>query len=269
MGCLILARVARLDIALAFLAGHAALLLFRAWRLGDPLAIPLHQMQSGGLLIFALFMLTDPRSTPDGRAARLLFGAAVAIAAHLLLFHGQLREGVFFALILVSCATPLLDRLLPGPRFVWAAPTKENRTAMTSSATTPLARVLSLALAASVGFGQTAGAFCGFYVATTDTPLTNKASRVVLAHDGDTTQVTMASDVGGDPKRFGLVIPVPTVIKREMVKIVRAETVQHLVDYTKPRLVQYHDEDPCAPPPPPPMPMMAAPIVQMAPVAAR
>ena len=57
----------------------------------------------------------------------------------------------------------------------------------------------------------------------------------------------MASDVLGDPKQFGLVIPVPTVIKREQVKIVRAETVQHLADYTKPRLVQYYDEDPCPP----------------------
>ena len=137
----------------------------------------------------------------------------------------------------------------------------------------PLSRVLSLSLAASVAFSQTGAAFCGFYVATTDTPLVNKASRVVLAHDGNTTLVTMASDVSGDPKQFGLVIPVPTVIKREQVKIVRAETVQHLVDYTKPRLVQYHDADPCPPtrfwdmlrsagPPPPPMsapaPMTAA-----------
>ena len=128
MGALILTRVARLDIALAFLASHAALLLLRAWTLGDPPAIPLHQMQSGSLVIFALFMLTDPRSTPDSRAGRLLFAPAVAVAAHLLLFHAQIREGVFFALILVSCATPLLDRLLPGPRFAWAATTKGNRT---------------------------------------------------------------------------------------------------------------------------------------------
>ena len=122
----------------------------------------------------------------------------------------------------------------------------------------PVTRVLSLALAASVAFSQTGAAFCGFYVATTDTPLINKTSRVVLAHDGNTTLVTMASDVAGDPKQFGLVIPVPTVIKREQVKIVRAETVQHLVDYTKPRLVQYYDPDPCRPPMPMAMPAPTA-----------
>ena len=119
MGCLILSRVARLDIAFAFLSCHAALLLFRAWSLGDPLAIPLHQVQSGALLIFALFMLTDPRSTPDSRTGRLLFGAATAGTGHVLLFRFQIREGLLFALIMVSCATPLIDRLWPGTRFAW------------------------------------------------------------------------------------------------------------------------------------------------------
>jgi hypothetical protein len=123
----------------------------------------------------------------------------------------------------------------------------------------PLTRVLTVALAGVLTFAQTAAAFCGFYVATTDSPLINKASRVVLAHDGDTTLVTMASDVVGDPKQFGLVIPVPTVIKREQVKIVQAEIVQHLADYTKPRLVQYYDTDPCHPPPPYPLPAAAMP----------
>ena len=125
----------------------------------------------------------------------------------------------------------------------------------------PFTRILAVALAGVLAFAQTAAAFCGFYVATTDSPLINKASRVVLAHDGDTTLVTMASDVAGDPKQFGLVIPVPTVIKREQVKIVQAEIVQHLADYTKPRLVQYHDEDPCQPPRPVALP---APALAMA-----
>jgi Na+-translocating ferredoxin:NAD+ oxidoreductase RnfD subunit len=119
MGCLILSRVARLDIACAFLSSFTVLLLFRAWSLGDPLAIPLHQVQSGALLIFALFMLTDPRSTPDSRTGRLTFGAATAGAAYLLLFRFQVREGLLYALILVSCTTPLIDRLWPGLRFAW------------------------------------------------------------------------------------------------------------------------------------------------------
>ena len=120
-------------------------------------------------------------------------------------------------------------------------------------------RFLSLILAGLFTFASTGWAFCGFYVATSDEPLTNRASRVVLVHDGRHTMVTMASDVHGDPKEFALVIPVPTVIQRAQVRIVKPETVEHLADYTKPRLVQYLDADPCDPPPPPspPAPPMA------------
>ena len=116
---------------------------------------------------------------------------------------------------------------------------------------------MSYSVAASPAFSKTASAFCVFYVSSSDSPLVNKASRVVLAYDGSTTRVTMASDVHGDPKQFGLVIPVPTVIKKEQVKILNPALVQHLADYTKPRLVQYFDEDPCAPIRMP-MPMMSA-----------
>jgi hypothetical protein len=123
-------------------------------------------------------------------------------------------------------------------------------------------RVLCAAVAAVMAFGSSAWAFCGFYVATEDQPLVNRASRVVLLHEGGHTVVTMASDVHGDPKQFALVIPVPTVIRREQVRIVKPEIVEHLADYTKPRLVKYFDDDPCAPPRPL-MPTMAMPIPSM------
>jgi hypothetical protein len=109
-------------------------------------------------------------------------------------------------------------------------------------------RFLALVLALIFAYGSSAWAFCGFYVATADQPLVNKASRVVLLHENGHTVVTMASDVHGDPRQFGLVIPVPTVIHREQVRIVKPEIVEHLADYSKPRLVQYFDPDPCAPP---------------------
>jgi hypothetical protein len=113
-------------------------------------------------------------------------------------------------------------------------------------------RILPLTVALATAFAQTSWAFCGFYVATSDQPLVNRASRVVLAHTADHTMVTMASDVVGDPEQFAIVIPVPTVITKEQVQLVRPETVEHLAEFTKPRLVEYYDADPCAPPLPPP-----------------
>jgi len=98
--------------------------------------------------------------------------------------------------------------------------------------------------------GQTlpAAAFCGFYVAKADSKLFNKSSKVVLTRDGDTTAITMASDYEGSPKEFAVVIPVPTFIERKQIGVVDMKTIDHLDAYTAPRLVEYHDEDPCNPP---------------------
>jgi hypothetical protein len=92
-----------------------------------------------------------------------------------------------------------------------------------------------------------AAAFCGFYVAKADSKLFNKSSKVVLARDGDTTAITMASDYEGEPKEFAVVIPVPTFIERKQIGVVEMKTIDHLDAFTAPRLVEYHDPDPCAP----------------------
>ena len=79
---LVLQAAQRSDIALFFLGSHGALLVARAVWLGDPLAVPLHQLQSGSLLIFAFFMISDPRTAPDSRLGRLLFAVSVAALGH-------------------------------------------------------------------------------------------------------------------------------------------------------------------------------------------
>lgn len=112
-------------------------------------------------------------------------------------------------------------------------------------------RQLALALALLLAATDAARAFCGFYVARANSALFNKASKVVLAHHGEQTVLTMASDVKGDPKEFAIVIPVPTVIQRDQIRVVEPARIDHLDAYTAPRLVEYHDQDPCRPPPPP------------------
>jgi hypothetical protein len=114
------------------------------------------------------------------------------------------------------------------------------------------ARLRSTAAAAAIlaqFVAQTnpAAAFCGFYVAKADAKLFNKSSKVVLTRDGDTTAVTMASDYEGEPKEFAVVIPVPTFIERKQIGVVDMKTIDHLDAYSAPRLVEYHDDDPCSP----------------------
>lgn len=118
-GVLVLSRASRLDTALTFFGVYAGLLLARSLVLEDPLSIPLHQLQSGALLLFATFMITDPRSTPDTRIGRMMFAWTVAVLSYELQFGLQIREGLFYALILAAPLTPLIDRWRPARRFYW------------------------------------------------------------------------------------------------------------------------------------------------------
>jgi enediyne biosynthesis protein E5 len=122
LAILVLSRSTRIDTAVGFLAAYGGLLLGRCLVLGDPLHIPLHQMQSGALLLFAMFMITDPRTTPDDRLGRLLFVAIVAAVAYELQFGWQIREGLFYALILAAPLVLLIDLWRPAMRFRWINP---------------------------------------------------------------------------------------------------------------------------------------------------
>ena len=69
------------DVTLAFLAFYCGLIFGRSLWLGEPMTIPLHRLESGALLLFAFFMISDPKTTPDSRAGRVLFAALVALGA--------------------------------------------------------------------------------------------------------------------------------------------------------------------------------------------
>jgi enediyne biosynthesis protein E5 len=118
-GGLVVHRALRSDVTYAFLAAYGGLLAWRTLTLGDPWTIPLHQMESGALILFAFFMISDPRTTPSSRMGRVLFGAAVAFVAHFITFRLFRTNGLLWALAALSPTVPLLDLLLPGPRFVW------------------------------------------------------------------------------------------------------------------------------------------------------
>src|SRR3954463_9927498 len=96
-----------------------------------------------------------------------------------------------------------------------------------------------------------AHAFCGFYVAKGDTKLFNRASQVVIVRDQDRTVMTMANDFQGSARDFAVVIPVPTKIERGQIHVAEKALIDHLDAYSSPRLVEYFDPDPCAPPPAP------------------
>ena len=96
-----------------------------------------------------------------------------------------------------------------------------------------------------LGLSSQLQAFCGFYVAKADTGLFNQSSQVVYVRDDNKNVVTMASDYQGKARDFAMVIPVPTILKRKQIHVTNHAVIKHLDDYTAPRLVEYHDDDPC------------------------
>jgi hypothetical protein len=102
-----------------------------------------------------------------------------------------------------------------------------------------------IAICAVLSLSLEAAAFCGFYVAKADAKLFNEASQVVLVRDGDRTVLTMANDYKGALKEFAIVVPVPTVLKKDQIHVANQALIDHLDAYTAPRLVEYFDENPC------------------------
>jgi hypothetical protein len=242
-GLMVVTRAARADVTVAFMAAWAGLLVARSISLNEPMTIPLHRLEGGAFLLFSFFMISDPKTTPDSRAGRVIFATLVALGAAYVQFKLFRTNGFVWALACASPLVPLIDWLIPAQRYDWATSLHTRRTSMTRFSIRTAAAIAVLAASAAPAF-----AFCGFYVSKADSKLFNKASQVVLVRDGDRTIVTMASDFKGDPKEFAMVVPVPTAIERGQINVGDKALVEHLDAFTAPRLVEYYDANPCAVP---------------------
>jgi len=92
-----------------------------------------------------------------------------------------------------------------------------------------------------------ADAFCGFYVAGADEKLFNNATMVVLMREGTRTVLSMQNNYQGPPENFAMVVPVPVVLQKENVKTLPMEVFDKVDKLASPRLVEYWEQDPCAP----------------------
>ncbi|MEM7793934.1 MAG: RnfABCDGE type electron transport complex subunit D [Cyanobacteria bacterium P01_C01_bin.118] len=128
-GGMVLKRVGRWDTTGMFLASYALLEAVRNLYLGWTWDVWSHRMMSGSLLLFALFMVTDPRSIPNARPARLIWALAIAVLTFVLRNQFYLSTAVFWALFLLAPLTIVLDKLWESPRFEWK---KKDTLALTS-----------------------------------------------------------------------------------------------------------------------------------------
>ena len=72
--------------------------------------VPLQHVFSGGLVLAAFFIATDPVSGCASVRGRLIFGAGVGILTLVIRRWGGYPDGVAFAVLLMNMAAPLIDR---------------------------------------------------------------------------------------------------------------------------------------------------------------
>lgn len=76
----------------------------------DRFPTPLFSVFSGGLLLGAIYMATDPVTSPVTPRGAWIFGIGVGVLVILIRVFGGLPEGVMYAILLMNAATPLIDR---------------------------------------------------------------------------------------------------------------------------------------------------------------
>ncbi|MBD2122771.1 RnfABCDGE type electron transport complex subunit D [Trichocoleus sp. FACHB-262] len=125
-GGLVLQRVGRWDTSAAFLGTYAGLEAYRNFWLGWTWDVYWHRLMSGSLLLFALFMITDPRSIPNARIGRLVWSVAIAAVTFVLRNQFFIPTAVFWALFALAPLTLLIDLIWSAPRFTWSRPAPES-----------------------------------------------------------------------------------------------------------------------------------------------
>lgn len=119
LGSFVVFRSDRSDVTAAFAVFWSTLIIGRSWWVGEPMTIPIHRLESGAFLLFAFFMISDPKTTPNSRPGRILFAGIVAFAAWYWQFRMFHTNGLIWALFALSPVVPLIDRLLPDGKYAW------------------------------------------------------------------------------------------------------------------------------------------------------
>ena len=124
LGGVVLKQVGRWDTSIAFLLSYGTLEAIRNAWLGWSWDVWQHQFMNGSLLLFALFMLTDPRSIPNSKTGRLIWSMAIAFSTFILQHYFYLSTAIFWSLFIISPLTILLDMIWTAPRFNWLRESK-------------------------------------------------------------------------------------------------------------------------------------------------
>jgi len=255
LGIIVVTRVQKLDVSLAFLLTFIFLLYWRqVYVLGWPMDYFIHSVSTGSLLLFTFFMISDPRTSPNHPFARIIWAILIAFVSFYLAAFKWKYNTPIWVLVAGAPLVPLLDKIFKAENFQWKNSSFYNRPyhpfmgwgqKLKNIVMKPFMKKIAASIILAAMISHEAIAFCGFYVCKADGTLKNKTSQVILVRDGNRTVITMYNDFQGNMKDFAMVVPVPVVLKKSDIKVVNQQIFTTLNEYSKPRLVEYYDENPC------------------------
>jgi electron transport complex protein RnfD len=83
----------------------------------DRYASPLFYVFAGGLLLGAIFMATDPVTSPITAKGRWIFGIMCGLVTMTIRIWGGLPEGVMYSILFMNAFTPLINKISRPKRF--------------------------------------------------------------------------------------------------------------------------------------------------------
>lgn len=120
LGTVVVTRVQKLDVSLAFLVTYILLLWWRQiYVLHWPLDYFIHSFTTGGLLLFSFFMISDPKTAPNHKWARIIWAVLIAcISFYLSAFKWKYNMPIW-VLVYAAPLVPLFDQLFKARSFAW------------------------------------------------------------------------------------------------------------------------------------------------------
>ena len=120
LGTIVVTRVQKLDVSLAFLFTFVGLLYWRqVYVLGWPIDYFIHSVSTGSLLLFTFFMISDPRTSPNHPFARILWAMLIAVAAFYLAAFKWRYNTIIWVLVAAAPLVPVLDKIFKAKIFQW------------------------------------------------------------------------------------------------------------------------------------------------------
>ncbi|MDX1961068.1 MAG: RnfABCDGE type electron transport complex subunit D [Leptospiraceae bacterium] len=106
-------------VSISFFLAYSSFILIRVLYFGYDLKVFFHQMNSGSLLLFTFFMITDPRTLPNQEYVKIFHAVLVAFLAFVWQYYFFKQVGLIWSLFFCSLLVPIWDTLFPKTYFDW------------------------------------------------------------------------------------------------------------------------------------------------------